>query len=326
MESLPIVTTTSRSTFRRCPQRYMWRFEEGLTPRGEKADALWFGTGVHEALAKWYQRGLKRGPHPADTFANWCAGEIREIRAAREDWEDQAKYEDAAELGEIMLEHYVDEYGKDRDWYVLAVEHPFKIRVTWHGKPIAMFMSAWDGVYRDRSDGQIYLMEHKTAGQIQTAYLELDDQAGIYWAVANEWLRRQKILKPSENIAGITYNFLRKTKGDDRPRDDGGAYLNKDGTVSKKQPSPAFVRKLVERSPREQKTQLERLANEVAVMNAVRSGEIPVTKNTNRDCTWCEFFMMCSLHERGSAAWKEIASGSYTKEDPYGRYRKSASE
>lgn len=323
---LPLVTTTSRSTFRRCPQKYVWRFEEGLTPKGETADALWFGTGVHIALAEWYQKGYRRGPYPADTFDAWCDQEFREVRASREEWDDEAKYMDARELGVAMLDNYVDEYGKDSDWQIIAIEQPFKIRVTWHGNPIAIFMSAWDGVLRDRSDGEIYLLENKTASQISTAYLELDDQAGIYWAVASQWLRDKKILKPGQNIAGIIYNFLRKTPGDDRPRNEGGAYLNKDGSVSKKQPAPAFVRKVIPRSQREQRTQMERLANEVAVMNALRAGTIPVTKNTNRDCTWCEFFHMCTLHERGTPAWKELARTTFRKEDPYARYRKSASE
>lgn len=324
---LPIVTTTSRSTFRRCPQKWVWRFEEGLTPNGESADALWFGTGVHIALAEWYQKGYRRGRHPADTFEEWCDDEIREIRASREEWEDEPKYEDARELGGAMLENYIELYGEDPDWDIIAIEQPFKIKVTWHGNPIAMFMSAWDGIYRDRQDGRIYLFEHKTAGQIQTAYLELDDQAGSYWAVASAWLRARKVLKPGEQISGITYNFLRKTKGDDRPQDEGGAYLNKDGSVSKKQPPPAFVRHLVERSPREQVAQMRRLADEVAVMNGVRDGLIPVTKNTTRDCTWCEFFVPCRLHERGrTRAFDEYVRQTFSKSDPFARYRKSASE
>jgi hypothetical protein len=307
-------------------QRYIWRFEDGLTPRGESSDALWFGTGIHEALAKWYLKGTKRGPHPADTFDEWCDDEFREIRASREEWEDQAKFEDARDLGVAMLENYIEEYGRDSNWYIIAIEQPFKIKVTWHGKPIALFMSAWDGVFRDRRNNGIYLIENKTAAQISTAYLELDDQGGIYWAVASAWLHENGLLKQGEQIAGIIYNFLRKTKGDDRPRNELGQYLNKDNTVSKKQPSRAFVRYLVERSPREQVTQLNRLANEVEVMNAVRDGTIPVTKNTTRECTWCEFFAMCKLHERGNNAWKELARTLYDKDDPYGRYRKSASE
>jgi hypothetical protein len=325
MTGLPLVTTTSRSTFRRCPQKWVWRFEDGLTQKGETADALWFGTGVHEALAKWYLRGARRGPRPADTFDNWCSNEMREIRASREEWEDQAKYEDALELGIAMLDNYIQEYGADDNWDIVAIEQPFKIRVTWHGKPVALFMSTWDGVYRDRKDGKLYLLEHKTASQITLPYLALDDQAGVYLAVAEQWLKTKNIMRQNEHIAGIMYNFLRKTMGDDRDRNEGGAYLNKDGSVSKKQPPPPFVRNLVERGPGESRTQMERLANEVAVMNAVRDGTIPVTKSTTKDCTWCEFFYVCTLHERGSTtAFNEYVRHGFTKKNPFDRYQKSA--
>lgn len=325
-DELPVLTTSQRSCFRRCPQRGVWTYFDGLSEDGETPDALWFGIGVHEALAKWYRKGYKRGPHPADTFEQWANGEFREIRASREEWYDAPKYEDAVELGVDMLDGYVEKYGTDPDWFVIAIEQPFRIKVVSHGKPIALFMSTWDGVFRDRRDGLLYLMEHKTAAQISLPYLELDDQGGAYWAVAGAWLRAQGILKPGENIAGIRYNFLRKAMRDDRPQDTNGLALNKDGSVSKRQPPPRYVRHDVERSPGEQKSQMERLAKEVAIINGLRDGSIPVTKNTTKDCPWCPFFDACILHDRGGTAYKELLRSGFTVVDPYSRYTKSAGE
>jgi PD-(D/E)XK nuclease superfamily len=325
---LPIITTSERSTFRKCPQKWWWKYRMGLTSTEETADALWFGTGVHIALAKWYLKGRRRGPHPADTFEDWVGAEMREIRAnyASHDreWFDEPKFEDALDLGTNMLTHYVEHYGRDPQWQIIAIETPFKVQVTRHGDPIALFMSAWDGVLRDLTDGRIYLLENKTASQIMLAYLELDDQAGSYFAVASAVLRARGILKPNEEIAGIVYNFLRKSKKDERPRNEGGAYLNANGTVSKRQPPERFVRHKVERLASEQRTQMERLADEVAVMNAMRAGTIPVYKNTTRDCTFCEFFIMCQLHEQGNDNWREVAAASYRQRNPYDRYVKSA--
>lgn len=325
---LPVITTSSRSTFRRCHQRWYWQYVLGLNPK-TTPNALWFGIGVHEALALWYRKGRKRGPHPAETFELWHQGEEeREIFAARSDRElqqiDDAKYEDALTLGVDMLEGYVEEYGRDPYWKVIAVEHPFKIRVIYQGKPIAYFMSTWDGVYLDLRDWQIYLMEHKTATAVQTAYLELDDQGGIYWAVAQAVLRAKGILKPDEEIAGITYNFLRKARKDQRQQNAAGESLNLNGTVSKRQPIERFVRETMERSPRERRTQMERLAKEARLMTGMISGELPVTKNTQKDCPQCPFFTICKLHERGGSAWKEVASVDFTKGEPYDRYLKTA--
>lgn len=323
--NLPVITTSERTCFRRCPQRWYWQYRMGLIPIGESIDALWFGIGIHEALALWYREGKKRGPHPAKTFAEWCGEEERWIRASTEEWDDEAKYEDARELGIAMLEGYVDKYGKDSNWYVISTERSFKIRLRdREGNVIVEFWSTWDGVYRDENDGRIYLMEHKTASQIQTMYLTLDDQGGSYWAVATMILRAEGVLKPKETIAGITYNFLRKAMPDERPRDATGAYLNKDGSVSKRQPAPYFIRENPERFPDEQATQVERLTNEVKWMNAIRDGSLPVIKSTTKDCPFCPFFDMCVLHERGGDDWQELMRAEYVQRNPYERYVKSA--
>jgi hypothetical protein len=301
-----------------------------MVPKGDVPDALWFGIGVHEALAAWYLKGKKRGPHPADTFLEWIGDEQRHILVSPADHEraddERAKFDDARELGVSMLEGYVEEWGEDSHWQVLAIERPFKVLVKHNGVSIARFWSTWDGVYRDLRDGRIYLMEHKTASQIQTSYLELDDQAGIYWALAGAILRKEGVLKDREEIAGIQYNFLRKSKPDERPRDASGAYLNQNGSVSKRQPPERYVRPdPIERSPRERKTQLERLEGEVVWMNAMRWGDMPVIKSTQKDCTFCEFFIMCKAHERGGENWKQIANSQFAiGEDPYDRYRKAA--
>lgn len=329
MDKIPMLGTSERYTFRRCPQKWWWTYRMGLTPKYRGPDALWFGIGVHLALAEWYKKGKRRGRHPADTFMDYVGDEEAQIPAAYSDHDrvegERTKYEDARELGEAMLVEYVNIYGKDPQLSIIAVEQPFQIQVKLKGVPLAIFASTFDGVLRDEEDGRIYLFEHKTASAIQTSYLELDDQAGAYWAIAGSILRAKGILKPGEEIAGILYNFLRKCKPDPRPRNEGGAYLNKDGSVSKKQPPPAFVREIIERSPGEQRTQMQRIADEVSLMNGLRSGELPIIKNTTKDCTFCEFFVMCKLHERGGDAWREVAKSDFVRKDPYERNRKSAS-
>ena len=179
-----------------------------------------------------------------------------------------------------MLNAYVDTYDRDENWEVLAIEQPFELEIVDHDEVVAIFTSTFDGVERDADDGKLYLMEHKTAAQISTAYLPLDDQAGAYFAAATIVLRHQGIIGPKENIEGIQYNFLRKSKPDPRPRNERGAYLNKDGAISKSQPPPAFVRPdPIERSPGEVYSQIARIADEVAEMDDLRSGRKPVRKN-----------------------------------------------
>jgi hypothetical protein len=329
-DNLPILTTSERSLFKKCPQAAAWRYWEGLSKKGESPDALWFGIGVHEALAAWYLKGFRRGPHPAKTFETWVGEEIRYIRAAMaerdQDWYDEPLYEEARELGIAMLEGYVEQYGKDPDWEILYIETPFKVRITRNGRPIGRFWSTLDGVYRYKRDRSVWLLENKTAAQIDTAYLEIDDQGGSYFAVATDILRARGVLGLDENIAGVMYNFLRKSMPDDRPVNELGESLNKDGTISKKQPVAKFVRVPVERAPSEVRNQMRRIADEIALMNAMREGVVPLTKTPTKMCPHtCEFWNLCCLHERGSTrAVEALKKSNFVQVDPYDRYRKSA--
>jgi len=297
----------------------------GYRPRTVQADALWFGFGVHEALAQWYDKGSKRGIHPADFFNSWAGVEIAFAKTYLDDTFDEPVWVDARELGIDMLEEYVEYYGDDPQWDVIATEQQFKVRILDRGEPVAYFASRWDGVVRSNEDGLVYLLEHKTASQIITAYLELDDQGGSYWAVASQLLRNAGIIGPKEHIAGIIYNFLRKSLHDERPVNEEGLRLNKDNSVSKRQPPQPFVRVMVERSPLEQAHQLQRIADEVAVMNAVRDGTIPITKTPTRDCPRCPFWIPCNLHERGNPhSYQTVLKSNFKQEDPYKDMRKSA--
>lgn len=324
MADLPILRTSERGAFKRCAFRWYLEFRMGYRQNSPQADALWFGVGIHESLAQWYQKGTKRGIHPADYFDSWAGVEIAFARTYLDDTFDEPVWVDARELGIAMLDEYVAYYGKDPQWDVISTEQQFKVRILQAGKPVAYFTSRWDGVVRDREDGLVYLLEHKTAAQIVTAYLELDDQGGSYWAVASQLLRNAGILKPNERIAGIIYNFLRKAFPDDRPQNEEGLRLNKDNSVSKRQPPQPFVRAMVERSPKEQAHQLQRIADEVTVMNAVRNHTIPITKTPTKDCPRCPFWIPCNLHERGSDSYKTVLKTNFRQEDPYKDTRKSA--
>lgn len=365
MADLPILRTSERSAFKRCPWRWLQEYEYGYRPVHADADAAWLGIGVHEALAGWYQKGKRRGIHPARAFAEWAGEEIAYVKSYADETFDEGVWIDAKDLGVAMLENYVDYYGKDPQWHILATEEPFRITIRRKGKPVAIFQSRWDGVLRDLRDGQIYLLETKTAGQITLPYLEIDDQGGSYFAVASAVLRARGVLKPGQDIAGIWYNFLRKTPGDYRPQNEHGQYLNNptkahyiaaltgidgwteaalrkmkvddldgiaaanyvvvEGDVSKSQPPPPFVREPVLRSKAEQRRQLDRIADEVQWMNAIRTGLLPVIKTPTKDCPRCPFWIPCQLDERGNYAEAEsVMQSDYIQIDPYEDDRKSA--
>src|SRR5438874_2584125 len=71
VEGLPLLRTSERGSFRRCPQRWWWGTVEGLSPR-ESAIPLWFGTGWHLIMAHHYcGPGKKRGKTPLKVWREY---------------------------------------------------------------------------------------------------------------------------------------------------------------------------------------------------------------------------------------------------------------
>lgn len=223
-----LLRTSERGTFKRCPQRWEWSVKEGLEPR-RTANPLWWGQAMHIALAEWYLKGFKRGPHPAETFAKVLDGD-RSIRVPSDSGEVESEYVDARQLGIDVLKHYVEHYGRDSGWDVIVTEQQFRYVIPRlglkRGRHIE-YVGTFDGAYRDVETGQIYLMEHKSAAGINLEHLPLDQQASSYWLVVEYVLRKMGLIQPGEHVVGIMYNFVRKSAPDNRPRNAEGAYTNK---------------------------------------------------------------------------------------------------
>lgn len=327
---VPMIRTSERTgNFKRCPQKWQWSTLEGLAPLRD-SNPLWFGQGIHIALAEWYQLGLSRGPHPAETWERFCGDEERYIPTEYE--ENFVEFAEAKGLGVEMMTNYVDLYGKDPRWHVIATEQTFQQLIadprvdrlpSGKRKALVRYVGTFDGVYRDTGNSEIWLMEHKTAAAISTQHLVLDEQAGSYWLFATRVLRKQGLIGPRESITGIMYNFMRKAYKDDRPTNERGESLNKDGSVSKRQPQPLFHREPIDRTVGEMKTMEARIQAEALHMELMRNGSLPIYKTPNKDCSWqCEFYRMCQLHEAGQD-WEEYRDEMFKHRDPYGDHRQN---
>lgn len=236
------IRNSERGTLDRCPQQWWWAWREGLRPK-ETAKPLWFGTAIHAALADYYRPGKKRSKDFIDKFRESADMEAEYIRTNVGSVDDE-EWVDARTLGETMLTEYVKHYQGDKHWDVIATEQSFELAIpyTWDARTYwlrkRMQQRGWDvehfilngtfdGVYRDKKDGRIKLMEHKTAGSISIRHLPMDNQAGTYHAVAQSVGRHQGWLGKQELIKEITYNFLRKALPSDKPRDAQGYVTNK---------------------------------------------------------------------------------------------------
>lgn len=295
-----MIRTSERMVFKRCRQRWHWAYVEGRKPK-DASPALRFGTLVHEALAAYYIPGKKRGPLPAKTFKRLYKEETAQsfsfgMRQENQEWID------AGELGIAMLTAYVNEYGDDDELEIIAPEFPFEVDISdGSGNYLITYVGIFDAVYRNRRTKQIGLLEHKTAKTIGTDHLVLDEQAGSYWLFAPYVLRKRGYLQGNQDLDMILYNFLRKALPDDRPVNEAGLSLNKDGTVSKVQPQAYFLRHPVYRGEDDRTVILERIRAEAREVRMTRRGQLAVYKNPTRDCAWdCPFFGACELHETGS--------------------------
>ena len=332
LSKLPILRTSERTTWRECPQKWWWGYREGLVPQGAPNYNLWFGTGIHLALASHYQKGTRRGKGAKGPVAVWqkyCKDEYVPMKVMEG---DDSEFVESMELGTVMLEGYLKEYGNDDHMYILATEQSRKILVHDHdGTPLFWYAYTMDGVYRDRADhNRLKLLEHKTALIVSLSHLPLDDQAGAYPTFETELLRADGTLRPDEKILDVTYNILRKGKPriDDRPRNAEGKALNKDGTVSKNQNTQAklFVREDISRSDESRLRIVDRAIIEVHEMNRMRADRDLIYKNPHSGpfgCGSCPFLDMCILHEEGGD-WQDLRDWKFKARDPYTDHRKAA--
>lgn len=319
-KKIVLVRNSERQSYKRCRQRWWWSYVERNQPKNT-SKALRFGDLVHQALEAYYIPGRKRGPHPAKTFTHLYQEQLK-VKSQFGYKDDEGEWVDAGVLGVAILEHYVETYGPEKHIEILLPEMAFQYDLTnpKNGKYVCTAVGKLDIVYRDHNmpaKSSIGLMDHKTAASISTTHLALDEQAGTYWAVAPLFLRQKGLLADDQDIAHILYNFIRKAAKDERPRNAAGLYLNKDGSVSKKQPPPYFQREKVYRDDADRENILRRIMMEAWEMEQVKKGKLPVYKHPTRDCSWdCPFVAPCELHETGSDH-EELLQLDFVKWDPY---------
>ena len=255
------------------------------------------------------------------------------------------------ELGVDMMEGFVREYGRDEDWKVLSSEKTFQVPMfvpcpLGHGvDPRAgtaddckrcggsgsihaiTYVGTMDGVWQNRMDGGVRVIDWKTTGKDPTknSHLILDEQATAYWTWGVEHLINEKVLKPAhvEALDGMLYTFMYKAKTDPRPTNAAGQSLNKDGSISAKQPTPRFHRELVYREDASRELARERALEEARAMWRFR--QLPVERRLVmktpgsgpvNHCGWCPMRSICELHEAGSD-WQSLKDVTMEEWDPY---------
>lgn len=336
-KSLSKVSASSRFLFKRCQQAYLFRYVDGLERKERDTTKLWFGRGIHDALAGWYIRGAKRGVHPSETWTSYVqetAGDVDFVNRLTDNDSDGLR--DMEALGVALLDGYVQHYGEEEHIEVVATEQRFNLPFA--GREVT---GAFDLVVRDHSqDGEFMVWEHKTAsraGLEHSHHLPLDEQASLYTAMSTAWLRMYDLIGPKDFVTKVNYNYIVKKRPDQRPRNADGLVCNapkkehylsivsnlnfdiqhpnklslealkeitdREGIVvfgepSKVQPEPPYERVIAHRSRKEVVTNIQRLKDDIHIMDLVETGQLPALLNPTRECNYCEFAELCKLKQQ----------------------------
>jgi hypothetical protein len=206
MIRLPVeIHTTDISNFKKC--RQLWDFSSNvrrnleLTPTGP--NALWFGTGVHGALAEFYA--------PAYNFRDPLRA-IRWWHFYCESEQDFTVDEETEELGHGMLDYYCNTWAPKHDNFeVVHVEQTASFEVGALRRSLGHYPKGTVVVYSYRLDGllmdvheRFWIKENKTAKNFGGSYdyLLTDEQTGLYLYAEQ---RRRNVV-----IEGVYYDVLRK--------------------------------------------------------------------------------------------------------------------
>lgn len=320
---LPLIRHSERVDFKRCPKKWFWRWRMGLVPLAKTFGALDLGTWVHAALEGWYSQPDREGLSLVAWLESVTTAAILDatVRGAPEFVTDKA--EELAALGEAMLTAYQKRYGNDPGVNVIAAEIPLEFPITINGELLAIHKLKPDLVYVDEN-GDVWLMEHKTAAQIRLEHLPIDDQARPYVAMAEPALRKAGLIGKGQRFKGVMYNFIRKALSDERPTNAQGQALNKNGSVSARQPTPTLVRHPVTLSRAARAIALRRLQVEASIITghttSLREKKLDpayIPKTPHSSCPkLCPFFTMCVVEEQGGDI-QEMQRTMYVRRDPY---------
>src|SRR6266576_1994400 len=155
------IHASDRATFKYCRRKWAWSSpsRNNLTPKATVhgiSEPLWFGTGIHYALEKFYDPTLKEDPVAAWLARfdlQWDGGDVTEEEIKRHGladreprplnvagtlfkvlglvdllpFADQEHFDEVRDLGRGMMEFYKYFAEQNDDFEVLAVEHDFSV-------------------------------------------------------------------------------------------------------------------------------------------------------------------------------------------------------
>lgn len=204
-------THTKIDLWRNCRQKFYYRCKKFLVPPSEPA-YFRFGRIIHLALADWHIRNRMENPQERrdETLTSLdreYGAEIEQLKRNIFFQEEIDELEFEREIAKTMIKGYMEKYPEE-DFEVLVVERKFEVPILHpDGRTCqhTQFAGVIDAILL--WNGKLWLMENKTAKNINGSYLhrlQLDTQISGYVYGAEVTL--------GEPIHGILYNILPKSQ------------------------------------------------------------------------------------------------------------------
>jgi hypothetical protein len=159
------------------------------------------------------------------------------------DDDKEKEWNDACELGHIMIDGQLKEWNLDPAFEVLMPEQRFRMRIPYNDRQLekqyglpfescGILLGTYDMVIRDHTDSgkpKCKILDWKTTGaRTNEKQLNKDDQTGTYLASGTAALRALELIGKDESIEYMIFSFARKAKPPaDRTVDEMGRVRNK---------------------------------------------------------------------------------------------------
>lgn len=294
-------------TARQCPHKHKLGYRERwISPR--EAPALRRGTRWHTIMETWYKALAEAGPRRtlASPAVRAAKTEIGEFIAGIDE-------EDERELLRYMWDEYLKYYGLDREWLVESVEDNWVTPLLdEHGNETKFALKfKIDILVTEIATGRRIVVDHKTARQMPSdKEFAIDDQFGLYiWGV------RQHGIHVDYGLHSVSRTFI--PKFDDRPENEAGQKLNKDGSVSKSQPAAQLPEDRMRRT-KMHRTQKE--LNQIAVdayltLKAMWDMDVQYRSPNPDTCRWrCDYLEACLAGRKGIDEVRLLRSSGFVQD------------
>jgi len=200
---LEIVSYSEIDTYRQCRLKHQLSYIERWRDQ-EEAEALARGTLFHSVMEALY----KKKKEFSDAHEDLTAEDLF-LAVAPLLWEEgTGEQTERQELVEWMTRGYLDLYGLDGDWEIVAVERPLTVPLTYpDGTPSGLGLSGTvDLLVKDHSiGGGLWIVDHKTCRDLpKQKDFDMEDQTAIYAYL----LQKEEGL----DVRGAIYNYVRTRK------------------------------------------------------------------------------------------------------------------